>query len=213
VAVDAEARLQKFGVDVDGHIELGQKPEDGDALTPVELRRRSRLEIPYVRLNRTAGRVAPFPGAVGERMLREGGVDPQVVSDWLARCPFNIGYERWYGHALLRDLASAIGPFARRRPGQIQQDVEGFDPSIHELLKALTVLGDRTRSEQARTTVHWCQNVLVNVEAADSMHQGSLDRLRDELERALVDATNSRRPRYARAVGKAWARALRRALR
>ncbi|MGI8610497.1 MAG: hypothetical protein ACR2MY_14945, partial [Candidatus Dormibacteria bacterium] len=97
VAVDAEARLQKFGVDVDGHIELGQKPEDGDALTPVELRRRSRLEIPYVRLNRTAGRVAPFPGAVGERMLREGGVDPQVVSDWLARCPFNIGYERWYG--------------------------------------------------------------------------------------------------------------------
>jgi hypothetical protein len=162
---------------------------------------------------RRRGRVANYPSKAANELLQKGGVDPQYVGEWLADSPFNIAFERWYRQPKLRALAAAKGPFKRRRPGRIQEDVEGFDPALDDLVRGLVSLSLSANVDQARTRIHWCQSVLVDVEAAELMDQASIQLLEQQLDTALADSSQGLAARSACAVGKRWAGAIKRAMR
>lgn len=166
-----------------------------------------------VKLMRRRGRVANYPSKAANELLQKGGVDPQYVGEWLADSPFNIAFERWYRQPKLRALAAAKGPFKRRRPGRIQEDVEGFDPALDDLVRGLVSLSLSANVDQARTRIHWCQSVLVDVEAAELMDQASIQLLEQQLDTALADSSQGLAARSACAVGKRWAGAIKRAMR
>jgi len=173
----------------------------------------TRPGILSVKLTRRRGRVANYPSKTANELLREGGVDPEDVGEWLTDSPFNIAFERWHRHPKLKALAAAKGPFRRRRPGRIQEDVEGFDPAIDDLLRALLSLSLSANIDQARTRIHWCQSVLVDVEAAELMDQASIRILEQGLDTALAESSQGQSARYACAIGKRWARAMKREMR
>jgi hypothetical protein len=170
-------------------------------------------EPPVIRIKRRQGRSFLFPGAEAEALLIEGGSDPESVREWIAWAPFALGYERWHRTAQLRCLAAARGPFKRRRPVKVSEDVAGYEPEIEELERALERLAGAKEAGRAQTLIHWCQGALDEVETGELINPDSTRSLRAALEKALIETVESRSPHPAAECGRRWRRLLRRAMR